>query len=183
MIVLEGPDGSGKTTLGQQLLSEGIIQGLLPSPSRNTEGRPTVLGRPYVKQVYQYLSRYTSLDVAVDRFFYSELVYGPLQRGCTPFSSEELREVAIAIHKDHLLIYCCPPFVKIAAKSDDPGDREFARRIYETYRSLFFGTPLRFMVYDWTDPTNYPELKLQLCAIKEKNSSWSGLLARSGQMN
>jgi len=106
----------------------------------------------------RYLREYTSLEVAVDRFFFSELVYGPFQRRDVAFDDRQLRGIAMRLSTEHITVFCCPPFTSIASKLDDPGDSNFARCLYESYRGLMIGGLHNLIQYDWTRAGQYDNL-------------------------
>lgn len=80
-IIIEGPDGAGKTTLAKQLA-------FLTGKAYHHEGPP-----PQGVDVFQhYMSLLVRNEPTVfDRLFEGENVYGPILRGATRLSAEETR--------------------------------------------------------------------------------------------
>ena len=75
LIILEGPDGAGKTTLANALSEKlGGVEirhcGPLTQPPLDE----------YVRDLYDYYVRGTG-DIIYDRHYMGELIYGPLYRG------------------------------------------------------------------------------------------------------
>jgi thymidylate kinase len=75
LIILEGPDGAGKTTLAQRIGAASLL---------NVEIRHCgpILGTPaeeYVMPLHAYIPN-TGQNIVYDRHFLGELVYGPMYR-------------------------------------------------------------------------------------------------------
>ena len=158
MIILEGPDGSGKTTLARQLSG---VTGLEIAPrvvSKDAEAQVDL-----VKWVDNNLKRGFH-DTIYDRHrLISEPIYGPMLRPESEpmfdnfhwLSSQLLRFYRIG----PVIIYCLPPFGAVweSVRSDPDNkvvhDIRTARAIYNLYvtrASLDYtriGT--RVMIYTW----------------------------------
>ena len=115
MIVLEGPDGAGKSTLGSMLLRDRVITSLQESPGRT---RKQV---PLMDQTLRYLRIYGSEPrVAVDRFLFSEMVYGPILREKSQFSQFNYMGIlSELVHRHAIIIFCLPPVDDLKFKEDE----------------------------------------------------------------
>lgn len=94
-IIVEGPDGAGKSTLVQELVVELWRRGrgtVLVNPKRSPNQPPLV---EYKARLDFYRPR-TGLDLILDRCWYSDDVYGPIWRGkgLDPRDRRELEEWA-----------------------------------------------------------------------------------------
>lgn len=163
MIIVDGPDGSGKSTLIENLGYErrrlkslrGGTGGVLPDGTGDgTAGwggnDPALLC--YARKVAE------GGRVAFDRFHLSEIVYGPILRGC-----QELRDVDLGLLHKFLVergvqvVMCLPPFdVTMRNVKQNGRERphyqtdEFLQRAYAEFMRL---TPWATVVYDFTrDP-------------------------------
>ncbi len=92
IIVLEGPDGSGKTTVAAH------IQALHPSMTRLLKcGPPSDDVEPmdqYCDVIYEAARLHKDgLTVAIDRLHVGELVYGPIMRGASRLTLGQARQL------------------------------------------------------------------------------------------
>lgn len=101
-IIVEGPDGGGKTRLIEYLTDkwkELVVVRNEFGPDQNLEKWwPAVISVPT-----------TPFLVPIhDRFFYSELVYGPVIRGYVKVSDEIIQPIRAGLRQEALLIYARP---------------------------------------------------------------------------
>lgn len=148
-IIVEGPDGAGKTTLIQSLL--------------DTEPTQPVRNKMEDKQDFdqwwpEILNWHGNVFVPLhDRFFYSELVYGPVIRGCIKAKMTTIVRVQKELRSGAALIYCRPSFAAIqAAASDKPqmaGVLDNLEILVKEYDTLLMQEATeygrRFYLYDW----------------------------------
>jgi len=145
MIILEGPDCGGKSTLAE----------LWPLPESNKihfshqEDKLTA----YKK----FLSEHRGRDMLLDRFHISEQVYGPILR-----NSNELLYTGRFLERELLadascVVLCLPPWPIVRYQwqkridSEMVKDVEVMRAIYEAYHEI--ETDLKVFLFDYTkDP-------------------------------
>jgi thymidylate kinase len=129
-IIVEGPDGAGKSTFVKELVMELWRRGrgtVLINPKRSPN-QPALM--EYKVRLDFYKPR-TGLDLILDRCWYSDDVYGPLWRGegLDPKVREELEEWAQK--KGAAVAYLDQPNEVLLErvlgdrfKSDDPSDTQ-----------------------------------------------------------
>lgn len=100
IIIIEGPDGSGKTTLARQLASQTGWPILHRSAPKNAEDKLRMF------EQYKDIIR-DSKDVIFDRCWYSEMAYGPTMRDETCIGYPDMFELERALTKNGaIIIYC-----------------------------------------------------------------------------
>lgn len=154
-IIIEGMDGSGKSTLIGQLARE--------FPQLEVVRRPP--NRHFDDWWPEELERTDQMPIPIhDRFFYSELVYGPILRGKINANMELVNNLAWFMRSIALLIYT-RPYSEIIRKSvyNNPqmeGVIDKFDVLLETYDSLmsvelqWYST--RFYRYDWNAENALP---------------------------
>lgn len=97
-IIIEGPDGAGKTTLANQLA-------LLLNLQIKHFGPP----QPNSSQFYMYRGLVLDMhDTILDRAWYSDMVYGPIFRGKAEISIDFMNVLEYGCD-DTIVIYCTGP--------------------------------------------------------------------------
>lgn len=183
MIIVEGPDASGKTTLVKQLSAD-LGVGTIKS------GGPFETGQDLVRRISELMQineEYDNLMIC-DRYpVFSEIIYQPIVRP----DDQKLpgKDVNITLRlksffQHHMVILCMPPkhvYLSNLRGSDQPKwVRNNDLAIYEGYKdfkhSVWLNTTAasvqgRFFVYDYTDLWSYAALQY-LCKqyFKEMNS-------------
>src|SRR5947209_354454 len=129
MIIVEGPDGAGKTTLIKRLLEDGVINKSYPSPWQDDVLQFEANILRAVKE------NGSNFRVAYDRFFYSELVYGPVIRHRCCFDLHQLHRIHQTINNSaSVIVLCLPPLEEIQLNQKDRETLgEFIPEIYELY--------------------------------------------------
>lgn len=150
-IIVEGMDGSGKTTLAKKLCQ------IFPDSEyhRNEKGPREDLGQWWMEQLSWNPSRKVIIH---DRFFYPELVYGPVLRGKISVDEGTIRYVSDFIRSYAFLIYCRPPIHTIRAgvmvEDQFPGIRENFNQLLSQYDKVMNAEvvafdPDRWFLYNW----------------------------------
>jgi thymidylate kinase len=146
VIILEGPDGGGKTTLASWLHNTHgyvIVKTGPPGPGDVNAAYTAVLnaaiGRPD-KTVF-------------DRLHLGEAIYGPLLRGVDRMGADGLALIEQIIADNNVqLIICCPPWNVLVdgwrAKDDLLKNESQLRTVYNRY--VEEAKRLKLAVYDWT---------------------------------
>lgn len=100
IIIIEGPDGSGKTTLANQLSKQSsypIIHRVQPK----TEHDKKVMLEEYLEVIR------TRRNMIFDRSWYSEMVYGPVMRDSSVISHHQMYAIESRLAKiGAMIIYC-----------------------------------------------------------------------------
>lgn len=97
IVVLEGIDKTGKTTLAKALEAKGFTYMRCSQPT----------GDPYLEYMGILKACEAKTLVVLDRFCYGELVYGPLYRGVSKLSPTQLRNLELKLLAlDGRLVYC-----------------------------------------------------------------------------
>lgn len=159
MIVIEGPDGCGKSTLCQQLKADYIIDVVLPSPRLAAQGNAERMKY----ETDRYLKLHSGNNrVAVDRFLFSEMAYGPVIRQGSKFTfSEYLSIVTKLMEGYNVIVFCLPNDHKFKAEESQflidkmPEIRKRYEDMYSDLKNLYTG----IVVFNWQDPKSYDNLK------------------------
>lgn len=157
-IVVEGMDGAGKTTLVSQMMSflgENRAH-FVPGYNRITGPKP---------EIHQWWMEQLGFNpenkvVVHDRFFYPELVYGPILRNKVNAPPATLAYVLQYLRQHSLLIYCRPP-TEVLAKGATV--QQQMKGVHERFYDLLIqydsvmveeanhlSKSGRFIMYDWT---------------------------------
>lgn len=146
-IIIEGPDGTGKTTLAQTLCDQAGY-------AYRHEGPPPA----GVTAFQHYAGILASLrePTLLDRFHLGELVYGPLLRGRSGLDANDMGRLRVQLAALHVQTIICLPPVQVALNNW----LERSRRGKELFSDpvLFARTYLAFydlkheadVVYDYT---------------------------------
>jgi hypothetical protein len=189
MVIIEGPDAAGKTTLIQhikeQFPDELIMSAAsrMSSEERNSENFRS--GQAVRKRVYDALTYETIGEGRAcihDRLFFSELVYGQVLRGGSIFNwTEERHILRLLTAISPPIVFCMPPLERIHAKiygaTQMEGVTTNTDAIYRAYEALLVLRHPRVTKYDYT---RGPAAKQRICGVIERyltrrktRTSWS----------
>ena len=152
-IIVEGMDGSGKSTLISRLIYEFPQLELVRNPLDDKQD--------FEKWWPQELDRQKSDRVPIhDRFFYSELIYGPVIRGKLSVGDVLINNVALFLRSHSLLIYTRPSvdsmIEAIHAQPQMEGVKAHFQDLVSMYDKLMMVEHKwyldRFFAYNWQNP-------------------------------
>lgn len=146
MIIIEGMDGSGKTTLAQQL---SFRLGKVPVKRFVTSGGPTNFDslveqtKATLIEFHDQVTQNQRPVVIYDRFpLISEAVYGTILRGRNHFGDEWDALIALFLALDPVIIYCRPGIGVILQNIRETADGQMegvvsrARELINAYDEL-----------------------------------------------
>lgn len=100
IIIMEGPDGSGKTTLAEQLSRQTGYEIIHRTKPANEEEKKA-MHLMYLKTIAK------NKNVIFDRCWYSEMAYGPVMRDDSVITYPQMYELEKALaKKGAMIIYC-----------------------------------------------------------------------------
>lgn len=158
MIIIEGPDGAGKSTLMERLRADLPFIPLAPRFATSKGGPLTNLGG----LVYEDIKRQMRMSEPqlYDRHpIISEYVYGHTLPGreVNPYfkfpSAKTLRQ---QIAESALVVWCMPPFIAVEANvthghnDQMPGVADSIDKLYEAYLMQRIFWPGECLTYDYT---------------------------------
>lgn len=169
MIIVEGPDGAGKTTLVDEICQTFSLE----RGERGTSDR-SKLYEVVVPDTYRAITDAVKASEPArvwDRIYYSELVYYPITTGKSQFSSGQRRLIERLIADLEIpVILCIPPLQECmdnVANDTDPAHKKFndaLPQVYEGYHDIMAFMPEHTLVYDYTQE---PSPQRILDAIEE----------------
>lgn len=176
MIIVEGPDNSGKSTLIKQLRSELKLNEIPRVGHGPANGPKDLWERTY--QIIDAVTKSKSRWVILDRFtLIGEDIYGPILRHVNLWDrmpQEKIKFWRAVNLLDPFIIYCRPPKDVITDMKNHiikPYDTpEHVRRVNQkqeliihAYDNYFANwKPYNFFRYNYKDPESYNQLKFLL---------------------
>jgi hypothetical protein len=173
VIIVEGPDGGGKSSLVSKLM----VEFGLPLHERASEGAAGVI----VPDLYEWAHRdvvsmpHQPLQIYDRHPLISEYVYGPICRAALPpgFATPNAHVLVRMMAPLVLVVVCRPPNERLRASVSDqrdmPGVVEHVERIASAYDALRIFWPGRTIGYDYTtdqSDTEPPQLPKVLAACR-----------------
>jgi cytidylate kinase len=156
LFILEGPDGSGKTTLAQALTR--AVQGMLIHHGSYLKVSPQDLADVY--EVSMMPATHGYVDTVLDRSWLSEPIYGAVMRAglnrLSPNTAGWLEGIAAAC--DGVVVLCLPPFEVCAKSFEGRPQEEYLKRTDQLRR-----------VWD-----GYAAMKTSLPVLKYDRTQWEG---------
>lgn len=178
MIIIEGPDGAGKSWLVKQLSNElGIPQH--ERAVRDRLGPHDVEGTTLWDWAVRDVASWETSDVFLyDRHpLVSEYIYGPVTRGrmAPGFTHPSAQGVRQQIEQQCLLIVCLPPLEvvleNIQKEEQMEGVQENATILYGLYEALLASWPGWPVRYDYTRPSSLLMIKR---FVRMHAAQWKG---------
>lgn len=160
MIIVEGPDGAGKTTLIEKLNHHRVhlksLKGGVGSEGQNPQGwaanSDSTLSA-YASKILE-AERVQAVNIAFDRFHLSEWVYGPILRNTQLITEDVLEMLGNLLREKHVPIILCLPEFKTTLANVNRDGRE--RPSYQTEGFLHMAyvawqkiAPFATIVYDY----------------------------------
>jgi len=161
IIILEGPDGAGKTTLADQLLNSLQYGVRIHHHGSYLSCTPNEIQNAYFRSIYD-----ASPTIIMDRSWLSEPIYADVVRKSpSRLSSNHVRELELAASaRGVLVVNCRPPLSTCIKKEDEYVDTNQLKLIYNMYESL--PTLLPVINYNWQQRGSYDELSEHLHRIR-----------------
>ena len=166
-IVIEGMDGSGKTTLVKQLMQHyGDNAHLVPGYNRYPEPKP-----PMDRWWMEQLARHPVGKIVIhDRFFYPEFVYGPQLRGYVNAEPPTIEYVQKFLREHAFLVYCRPPVdvlrQGVEVEPQMEGVKDMFIDLLGAYDTMIIDEAPhyggRFIKYDWSEDQAMAKLMMRL---------------------
>lgn len=147
IVILEGPDGGGKSWLATQLHDVYGYRIVKTGPPA-LDGDVTAA---YLAALHEALQR--PGRVVFDRLHTGESIYGPLLRGVDRMGADGLMRIELVINFTGVkLIIVCPPWEALVAgwraKNDLLKTEDALRQVHDAY--LGHAARLGITPYDWT---------------------------------
>ena len=131
ILMLEVPDGSGKTTLANQLKSQTGYTLMHRTQPKSEEDKARMMDE-YV-QVLK-----AGKNCIMDRSWYSELVYGPVMRDASVLTFPQMYELErLAARNGAIIIYCTAPEATLWKRCQCRGEEYITSR--ETFHEICYG--------------------------------------------
>lgn len=162
IIILEGPDGGGKTTLARQ------IQEKFQNVEYHHEGPPPK-DIHIVEHLGAVLDRYRGKNVVIDRFALGERVYGPVVRGFDQLGDEGWKLIKRLINATGAMEVLCMPSYEVCHKAWSSGREEMFKKeeqfklFYTRYEQL----KANQYIYDYTNLLNLGHLMSVLNTLQQ----------------
>lgn len=132
IIIIEGPDGAGKTTLAEQISRQTKYPIIHRTKPKNEEEKKRMMG--------EYLQTIRSgKNMIFDRCWYSEMAYGPVMRDSSVISYPQMYELEEQLAKTGaLIIYATGPKAALWQRCQKRGEEYITSRdnfnaIYDNY--------------------------------------------------
>lgn len=116
IIIIEGPDGSGKTTLANQLSRQTGYKIIHRTRPKTEEDKAIMMD--------EYLQAIRSMENMIfDRCWYSEMVYGPVMRGASVISYSQMYDLERQLAEvGAMIIYCTDAKQVLWARCQERGE-------------------------------------------------------------
>jgi Cdc6-like AAA superfamily ATPase len=141
MIIIEGPDGSGKTVLAQRLSKD------LGGVSVYHAGAPPVSMEQTYKRVYMSTYLCTQQIIQDRSALISEPIYGKhLRAEGAHISWNEAKTLIKAL--EPLVVYCRPPTSELTPSKEDYDSDEYVKKLSENQHKIVYQYDTNLMEID-----------------------------------
>ena len=129
MLIIEGIDGVGKTTLVEYLESCGMKKSHFDYDSKNMD----------LLTKYMSVLLHNENDLVLDRSFISEMTYGPVIRNDCKLSIEDYTKLLIAYNNagTKIIYLTAPKDVLLSRRNNDLSDFEVISKHYEKLNNKY----------------------------------------------
>lgn len=173
-IILEGPDGAGKTTLVQELQHHFPKMEVHPRFCTSKGGPIADLAEEVYKDVKTYPTHYIyDRHPVISEFIYSTTI--PSRSLSSAFLSDTMGRIRQRVALHSLVIWCIPPFSVVKRNIEQDQDTQMdgvasnIDRIYEQYLMHKLMWPGRSVNYDYTNSAmSWEGLRYALGETKDK---------------
>jgi hypothetical protein len=158
MIIVDGPDGAGKTTLCEMLLKHKIVDKVLPSPRIVSGPNP----EKFKHETDRYIRVYGGNQrVAVDRLLFSEMAYGPVFRSAPVFTRNEyLTKLLEILLSGSIVVFCLPDELNFK-KDESSWLLDKMPQVLHNYKAIVedsaFANPKTY-IYKWNELRAFDKL-------------------------
>lgn len=158
LIIVEGCDKSGKTTLSNALIKKfpGLVIKITDRPKdASPQQRNKIKG--HYREVLSLVSQSKKFEfIFLDRFYPSEMVYS-VKRGYEAMEDKDLQDIEKVVKSmDHLLVFCNPGkdaiIERIRKEADDYVTEEEDLLMLGRYQHFFERTSLNKIEVDTSKP-------------------------------
>lgn len=162
IIICEGPDGAGKTTLAKESFKhyEYIHNGVFETPDK-----------AYLAYANQISRLEPSSNVFIDRMHISERIYGTIYHGVYMSDAQYYQLDNLLNDLSAVVVLCIPPYEialrNWASRLDEEllADEDTFKQVYQRYESMIYSsryarllTSLPIVIYNYKDPIDLNEM-------------------------
>lgn len=152
IIILEGPDGGGKSTLAQKLQKQTGFTLLHRSQPKSEEDKARMMDE-YMQVIK------SGKNCIFDRCWYSEMVYGPVMRDASVIDYPQMYALEKQLaNKGALIIHCTSDLNTLWKRclyrgEDYVVDKGTYLKIYNAYNQLMYDVPhiIPVVTYEYKD--------------------------------
>ncbi|MEG1142290.1 MAG: hypothetical protein RSB77_04930 [Bacilli bacterium] len=123
MVIIEGIDGVGKTTLVDYFVQNGMTKFHFDYDSKNMD----------LLTKYMNILKFETQQLILDRSFISEMVYGPVIRGKCKLTIEDYKDLLIQYEKvgTSIIYLSAPKEILLSRRKNDSNDFEVIKNFYD----------------------------------------------------
>ena len=123
MIIVEGIDGVGKTTLVDYIVEQGLEKHHFDYDEKNMD----------LYKKYMRVLNSSNLNKVLDRSFISEMVYGPVIRGKSKLELEQFKRLLLEYKKSRtsIIYLTAPKEILLKRREKDLTDFEMIQKFYD----------------------------------------------------